>query len=703
MPQARAGAAYDVTVVTQGGAPPLAWRLTGGALPPGLQLSAAGEVSGTPAGASQKSYAFTLTVSDSSKPAQSAAMQFSLLVQVAPLRITGISQKGAGLKIVGASANADPPDPPQNAAPPATSATLPPAPAAGATNQGGTTANTPPTGAAVQPASNPCASLKSLPGILGTLVNGQTSFSGCMESGMSAAEISVIVAGVTAQCSSTVASDFAQRPSPFPAAQGASGVFTEFGAQIAALKTGQQVCLTELNAAGAPAKIMANAVVVAAPPTTAAPTCASTSAAYFPVPPTIGLKVVSGCAGPAPQARVVVYDENKVNLCPATFPDLSQPTPAGVEDDVPANVDTSTGVFHAELHDKLGDAKLICAYSVAADQHPPVVSTKWSYDDPESPMGRTHYYLSTGIELSEDNQQFSNQDIYLGFLLDRNWLRGSPTARFTGLLNSEFSAQLTSIPVAATGSTSTPSTSATQSVGTFISSQKAAVVGGAVYMPLYTNAFKGWFGTQTTAFVGPIVKGGLQTITSGALSASAPVPGTTTTTTTVNSGGLYYFWGAGLRLGDLRLHRSWNVAPEMLSHLDLTVGQWENFKQCRQPNSRMCAPDSTGTFPAGQLYQPLLFALEGQINVPKTPVEIGFKSITPLQGGGKGDLRFFFGVKLDVGCIYKSFKGGSAPSFFQCTDDQPSSTTAAAASATTGGASPAAPKATGTTATQSNP
>ncbi len=181
-------------------------------------------------------------------------------------------------------------------------------------------------------------------------------------------------------------------------------------------------------------------------------------------------------------------------------------------------------------------------------------------------MGRTHYYLSTGIELSEDNQQFSNQDIYLGFLLDRNWLRGSPTARFTGLLNSEFSAQLTSIPFAATGSTSTPSTSATQSVGTFISSQKAAMISGAVYMQLYTNAFKGWFGTQTTAFVGPIVKGGLQTITSGALSAPAPVPGTTTTTTTVNSGGLYYFWGAGLGLRQLEIaslleHCSGNAKP----------------------------------------------------------------------------------------------------------------------------------------------
>ncbi len=152
-----------------------------------------------------------------------------------------------------------------------------------AANQGGTTANTPPTGAAVQPASNPCASLKSLPGILGTLVNRQHSFRLHGKWDVRRRNLRDR-RRCHCQYSSTVASDFAQRPSPFPAAQGASGVFTEFGAQIAALKTGQQVCLTELNAAGAPAKIMANAVVVAAPPTTAAPTCASTSAAYFPVP-----------------------------------------------------------------------------------------------------------------------------------------------------------------------------------------------------------------------------------------------------------------------------------------------------------------------------------------------------------------------------------------------------------------------------------
>lgn len=690
LPQAQVGTAYDIAVVAQGGSLPLTWHVSGGALPPGLQLSTTGEIQGTPTAAQQDPYTFTVSVSDSSKPAQTAAMQFSLVVLVAPLRITGIAQKGPALKIVGVSSGENAPDPAQNAAPapaaPATPVPGSPAPAASAAGTAIQSTTNPP--ATPQ---NPCSTLKSLPGILGTLVNGQTSFSGCLESGASAAQISVIDAGKTVQCSSTNPQDFVQQPLLFPAVEGAGGAFAEFAAQLPnALKTGQQVCLTEIGASG---KTMANSAVVTAPPTAATPDCLSTSSAYFPAPPLVGYRVVSGCAGKAAVAHVLVYEKSSnTNSCPAAYPPQAKPA-----EDVAANVDPKTGIFGAKLTNALSEGQLICAYAIPADQHPPVVAAEWSYGDPGVPIGRTHYYLSTGVQLSENNQQFSNQNLYLGFSLDRNWLRGSPTRSFTGLFNSEFSAQLTAIPVAASsttstttaGSTTTPSsTTTTTSLSTFISSRKAAVVSGDVYAPLYTNAFKGWFGTQTTAFFGPIVQGGLQTTTSGALSVSAPAPGTATTTATVNQMGLYYFWGAGLRLGDLRLHRSWNVAPEVLSHLDLTVGQWENFKQCRTTTTSSCTPGASGTVPASQLYQPLLFSVEGQLDVPKTPVLIGFQSVTPLHGGGQGDLRFFFGVKLDVGCLYKTFKGGSTPSFFQCSEDQSAENPTTAA--TTASGSPAA-------------
>jgi Putative Ig domain len=589
LPKGQVGIAYSAQIQTEGGQAPLAWRLDTGELPPGLSISASGALEGKPTTARRDPYTFTLSVSDSSQPAQTAKMGFSILIQAAPLRITGYSDVAPALKIVGVS-----PD--------------------GVPTTNSSTGNKP----VDEPALQQSAAAPSASGAT------QNSSSGA-----------AAAAGATANP---------------PAGKSTS----EKSAQI----------------------------------------CESTTAAYFPVPPATGLKVVSGCAGQAPGARVVVYAKDKVNSCPADVPDLTQPTPAGVIDDQPANVELKTGIFHAELTNRLTDDELICPYSISVDDKPPVVVTKWGYDEPESPIGRTRYFLSTGVSLSQDNQQFSNQDVYLGFALQRNWFRGAtPGSPVTALLNSEFSAQLTSIPVAASSSTTTTSTAgSTPSVSTFISSRKAAVVGGDFYAPIYFNAFKGWFGTQTSGFFAPIIKGGLQSVTSGTLDASSPAPGTTTTSATVNGSGLYYFWGAGVRLGDLKLHESWNIAPEVLSHIDVTVGQWQNFKQCRSASN--CTPGTDGTVPPSQLYQPLVLVLQGQFDVPKTPVQIGFQSVTPLHGGGQGDLRFYFGVKLDVGCIYKSFKGGTTPKFFDCTDDQPAATTTSnSAPATSGGAAAANGKA----------
>jgi hypothetical protein len=563
LPPGQQGTPYFKQITTEGGLAPLSWKLAGGELPPGMHVSGDGKVEGKPTAAKRDTYSFTVSVSDSSQPPETATMQFLIVIHAAPLRITGVAQEPTRLKIVGVAAVDDP------------------------------TATPTVTKTAVAP--------------------------------------------VIKQNSTTDDAPNASIPSQ-----------------------------TIPSGAGTPAT---DASSPAAPQSPQNP-CVSTPTAYFPEPPVTGRKVVSGCAGQARGARVVVYRPEGTNECPASFPDLTtKPWPKGVIDNVPATVDLKTGIFQAELANALSENELICPYSVSADQNPPVVTTKWGYEEPTSFMGRTRYYLSTGVELSQDNQQFSNQDLYLGFALDRNWIRGAPDAWLTILLNSEFSAQLASIPVAASSTTTTNSTTS-QSVSTFITSRKAAVVGGDIYVPLYFRAFKGWFGSQTTAFFAPIIKGGLQTITSGALSASTPAPGTTTTTTTVNSEGLYYFWGMGIRLGDLKLHRSWNVGPEILSHLDLTFGQWQNFEQCKHASN--CTPGADGTVPSSQLYQPWLLALEGQFNVPKTPVIIGFKATKPMfSGGGQGDLRFYFGVKLDVGCIYKSFKGGTTPSFLQCTDDQP--------------------------------
>ena len=71
-----AGAAYRLELEAQSGNGLLRWRLVGGSLPPGLRLTPAGLLEGTPSAAG--SYAFTLEVSDSDTPPDVVQQEFTL-------------------------------------------------------------------------------------------------------------------------------------------------------------------------------------------------------------------------------------------------------------------------------------------------------------------------------------------------------------------------------------------------------------------------------------------------------------------------------------------------------------------------------------------------------------------------------------------------------------------------------------------------
>jgi hypothetical protein len=62
------GTPYSFTFTANGGNLPLSWTVTAGTLPPGLTLGADGSLTGTPTKASSTPFAFTVTVTDSSKP-----------------------------------------------------------------------------------------------------------------------------------------------------------------------------------------------------------------------------------------------------------------------------------------------------------------------------------------------------------------------------------------------------------------------------------------------------------------------------------------------------------------------------------------------------------------------------------------------------------------------------------------------------------
>jgi hypothetical protein len=82
---ATVGLPYQAQVVATGGAPPLTWSITAGALPPGLSLSATtGAISGIPTGTSGASYSFTVESSDSSTPPETSTQQLSIVLEAAP-------------------------------------------------------------------------------------------------------------------------------------------------------------------------------------------------------------------------------------------------------------------------------------------------------------------------------------------------------------------------------------------------------------------------------------------------------------------------------------------------------------------------------------------------------------------------------------------------------------------------------------------
>jgi putative Ig domain-containing protein len=89
LPGGTVGTPYSADAKAEGGLAPLTWRLSGGQLPLGLAVSAAGKIEGTPTAAGSQPSTFDLTVTDSSQPPQTAVQHFSIVIVIAPLHIVG--------------------------------------------------------------------------------------------------------------------------------------------------------------------------------------------------------------------------------------------------------------------------------------------------------------------------------------------------------------------------------------------------------------------------------------------------------------------------------------------------------------------------------------------------------------------------------------------------------------------------------------
>lgn len=87
VPAGTLGTAYSATLAGSGGTSPYAWSISGGALPSGLALSAAGAISGTPT--TSGTYSFTAQLADSAS--HTATQAYSLAISTAPLAIVTTS------------------------------------------------------------------------------------------------------------------------------------------------------------------------------------------------------------------------------------------------------------------------------------------------------------------------------------------------------------------------------------------------------------------------------------------------------------------------------------------------------------------------------------------------------------------------------------------------------------------------------------
>ncbi len=285
-----------------------------------------------------------------------------------------------------------------------------------------------------------------------------------------------------------------------------------------------------------------------------------------------------------------------------------------------------------------------------AEAEVPIVGAKPQYD-----WGRVHADFTSGAVISRNRtvlsagntaerqaDDFKKPDLYLDFILNSNWRRkknegSSGIKGFSWRLDTFFNASLTTVSLAPQAGESGGTNLAaerpaqTSSTDEFLDSKKSALIQAGIFAPFYSGVTSWKFkGAHNALFGGPILKMGFQTVT-----------GKLTDQEALRFGGddLYHFWAVGARFGHYSFDKDSDVAPELNSYMDLSVGRWENFTVCKEGTSgASCARERRNRF-----------AAEGRLKVPATPFQIGFDL---NSGRGPDDLRFLFGLKFDIGKLF---------------------------------------------------
>lgn len=288
--------------------------------------------------------------------------------------------------------------------------------------------------------------------------------------------------------------------------------------------------------------------------------------------------------------------------------------------------------------------------------------------------GRVRGYMAAGGLFSYDNNNFSEESIFLSFNVTKNWLWGGPFSYYNRdkqlvngykrmMFETYFDARLTSLPVAActstsstattTGNTSaakatsgtgttgttpssTSSPSCPNSLDTFISTRKSAVLNGGASLPFLISTWN-YAHRPYALSLGPLAKVGFNT----------PISDVQTGSMTASQEEFYTNFGFGARLGLYRMSFSPEVAPEMESYIDVVTGRFSNFDISPTDGSRYARPWRIG--------------IEGVLQVPTTPFILGFGANIHQNFGlfgsktvdhAKDSLQFLFGAKFDAGKLF---------------------------------------------------
>jgi len=308
--------------------------------------------------------------------------------------------------------------------------------------------------------------------------------------------------------------------------------------------------------------------------------------------------------------------------------------------------------------------------------------------------GHVRAYFTAGALMSQEHDQFSHQDLFLAFRLDKSyWVKSKPKGDHTYEpgLRTYFDTRLTALPVAvqscappqtsggsgSSGTSSNCSSSTSSSSGgsstdpttttqAFLNSQKTAKLQFGTFYPIY---FPHWgvagktgkqpVTTNYALFLAPLMEAGFDTTLNG-LNQTQQQSATSSQVQPVGTSSQFYkFYDFGFRLGHDHLFTDRSAAPEEISYLNVAFGRFSNMASLLCPASKFQG-NNTCSAPSGTLpwQRDWRTRVEGLLQVPGTGgFSVGFGANVSLHGTHHADvvhiepaddLRFLFGYKFDI-------------------------------------------------------